>query len=231
MKKIYAKTIIVLSLLLCTSVLTAKGVSEASGKKVEDRGPSISYTSTAEVPFFEDEPKLNAIVLETLRNIQSGFDGIYTATTAEDMVGSPAARAFGLIINYDKVEKSDKYIGFIITADKYTGGAHGNTELVSINYDVKTKKIMSLQEALKPSSADWLNKLSEEAGKLLLKKVKSGTLISDEEWIKKGTAPAAENFKVFKIERDNVKIIFPQYQVAPYSSGMPEITIPLSFFK
>ena len=46
-----------------------------------------------------------------------------------------------------------------------------------------------------------------------------------------GTEPAAENFSVFKLEKDAVRIIFAQYQVAPYSSGMPEITVPRTLFK
>ena len=231
MKKIFVKTITALNLLLCASVLTAMGSSENSAGKDKDRGPVVHYNSTAEVPFFEDEPKLNEIVLETLRNIQSEFNGIYNATTAADMMSAAAARGFELIIDYGKVEKSDGYIGFIISAYQYTGGVHGNTDLISINYDTKNKKIMTLEEALQPASNDWLVKLSEEARKQLLEKLKSGKFESDEEWIKTGTKPAVQNFDIFKLEGENVRFIFPNYQVGPYSSGISDIVIPVSLFK
>ena len=64
-----------------------------------------------------------------------------------------------------------------------------------------------------------------------MEKVKKGDLSSDESMIKEGTEPKLENFKVFKIENGKIKIIFEQYQVAPYSEGLPEIIIPIDFFK
>lgn len=225
MKKMYTKFFVSVCLLLCTGLLWAKGSKENLEKPIERKEPVVRYNSVAEYPFFEDEPELNKIILETVKNIQNEFATLYTATTSDDMISAPSTRNVELLINYDEVEKNENYIGFIISAYQYTGGAHGNTILIPINYDVKNKKMLTLEKAIQPASADWLTKLSEEARKQLFKK------LDDKEWIIKGTEPKTANFTVFKIEKDTVKIMFSEYQTGPYSSGRPEIIIPLKFFK
>lgn len=224
MKNLYTKLFIG-CLLLSAGTLWAKGSKENLDIPAERKEPVVRYDSVAEYPFFDDEPELNKIVVETVKNIQNEFAAIYTATTSDDMVSAPSARNFELLISYDEIERNANYIGFIISAYQYTGGAHGNTILIPINYDIKTKKILTLEKAIQPASADWLTKLSEEARKQLY------TKLDDKEWIIKGTEPKPVNFAVFKIEKDNLKIIFSEYQVGPYSSGRPGIIIPLSVFK
>ena len=91
--------------------------------------------------------------------------------------------------------------------------------------------MLSLKEAIKPVRKDWLSALSAEARRLLNAQRDNGTLLSDSEWIERGTEAKEQNFSVFKLEKDAIRSIFPQYQVAPYSSGMPEIVIPYTFFK
>ncbi len=230
MKNSYAKFFVSTCLLLCAGFLWANGSKENLEKPAERKEPIVRYNSVAEHPFFDDEPELNKIVLEIVKNIQNEFAAMYTATTSDDMISAPSARNFELLITYDKIERNANYIGFIISAYQYTGGVHGNTILVPINYDVNTKKMLTLEKAIQPASKDWLTKLSEEARKQLFAKLKTGVLESDEEWITKGSEPNIENFSIFKIEKDTLKIIFSEYQVAPYSSGRPEIIIPLNFF-
>ena len=126
----------------------------------------------------------------------------------------------------------DMYISFLLTVYQYeTGGPHGSTTLIPITYSKKNKKMLSLKEAIKPVRKDWLSALSAEARRLLNAQRDNGTLLSDSEWIERGTEAKEQNFSVFKLEKDAIRIIFPQYQVAPYSSGMPEIVIPYTFFK
>ena len=84
---------------------------------------------------------------------------------------------------------------------------------------------------MQPARKDWLAALSTEARKQLNDQVKKQTFVSDEDWINKGTEPSKENFSVFKLEKNAVRIIFSQYQVGPYASGMPEIVVPRSLFK
>jgi len=96
-------------------------------------------------------------------------------------------------------------------------------------YDPVTE--IELEEALQPAKKDWLAALSTEARKQLNAQVQKKTFSSDEDWINRGTEPTKENFAVFKLEKNSVRIVFSQYQVGPYASGMPEIVVPRSLFK
>jgi hypothetical protein len=44
--------------------------------------------------------------------------------------------------------------------------------------------------------------------------------------ISDGTAPDADNFGTFTFTPNTITIYFQQYQVGPYSIGMPTVTIP-----
>src|SRR5699024_3316674 len=48
----------------------------------------------------------------------------------------------------------------------------------------------------------------------------------NEEWVQEGTSQDVSNFSYFDITEDGLKILFPTYQVGPYSDGEIEITIP-----
>ena len=182
-------------------------------------------------PIFEDVPALNAIVSKTVKSQITSFWNDYYSVSPDDMAKSPTARNFELVIGYDDIIRDGNYISFVLSVYEYMGGAHGLTQLVPVNYDIKTKKLVSLADVARSNSKNWLVKLSNEARKQLMEKVKKGELSSDEGMIKEGTEPKLENFKIFKIEKGKIKIIFEQYQVAPYSEGLPEITIPIDFFR
>ena len=133
---------------------------------------------------------------------------------------------------FNSILTAVRHISFLLTVYQYVGGAaHGSTTLIPITYSKQTKKLLSLEEALQPAKKDWLAALSTEARKQLNAQVQKKTFSSDEDWINRGTEPTKENFAVFKLEKNSVRIVFSQYQVGPYASGMPEIVVPRSLFK
>ena len=136
-----------------------------------------------------------------------------------------------LSIDSDSIYEDTAYISFFLTIYQYTGGAHGTTTLIPVTYSKQTKKLLSLEELVKPTRKDWLSALSTEARKQLSAQVKKGKLTSSDDWITQGTEPTQENFDLFKLEKNSVRFVFEQYQVAPYASGMPEIVVPLTLFK
>ena len=140
-------------------------------------------------------------------------------------------QAFEFDMDSSPVYEDANHISFLLNVYQFTGGAHGTTSLIPVTYSKQTKKLLSLEEAVQPTRKDWLSALSTEARKQLNDQVKKQTFVSDEDWINKGTEPSKENFSVFKLEKNAVRIIFSQYQVGPYSSGMPEIVVPRSLFK
>ena len=186
----------------------------------------IGYKVEIDYPVFEKEPLLNAHVKDVAQKSLKAFNDVFFSA------GAPAyPQTFELDIDSSSVYEDAHHISFLLNIYQFTGGAHGSTTLIPITYSKQTKKSLSLEEAVQPAKKDWLNALSIEARKQLKAQVQKQTFASDEDWINQGTEPVKENFAVFTLEKNSVRIIFSQYQVGPYSSGMPEIVVPRTLFK
>lgn len=192
----------------------------------KDSKKGINYDAEIDYPLFESEPQLTAQIADIVRKTLEDFNKTFFSVEA-----SVNPQVFEFDIKNSSVYEDATHISFLLKVYQFTGGAHGMTTLIPITYSKQTKKLLSLEEALQPAKKDWLSALSTEARNQLKKQMQKGKLASDDNWITKGTEPAAENFSVFKLEKDSVRITFSQYQVGPYSSGMPEIVIPRSLFK
>ena len=192
----------------------------------KDKKQGISYEADIDYPVFEKEQLLNAQVSDIVQKNLEAFNNEFFSAEA------PAyPQAFEFDMDSSSVYEDANHISFLLNVYQFTGGAHGTTSLIPVTYSKQTKKLLSLEEAVQPTRKDWLSALSTEARKQLNDQVKKQTFVSDEDWINKGTEPSKENFSVFKLEKNVVRIIFSQYQVGPYSSGMPEIVVPRTLFK
>ena len=208
-------------LMLCCLPLAVYAKDKDKNKK-----KGISYEVDIDYPVFEKEPLLNAQVSDIVQKNLEAFNSEFFSAEA------PAyPQAFEFDIDSSSVYEDTNHISFLLTVYQFTGGAHGSTTLIPITYSKQTKKLLSLEEVVQPARKDWLATLSTEARKQLNAQVKKQKFSSDEDWINKGTEPAKENFAIFKLEKNSVRIIFSQYQVGPYASGMPEIVVPRSLFK
>ena len=208
-------------LMLCCLPLSVYAKDKDKNKK-----KGINYEADIDYPVFEKEPLLNAQVSDIVQKNLEAFNSEFFSAEA------PAyPQAFEFDIDSSSVYEDTNHISFLLTVYQFTGGAHGSTTLIPITYSKQTKKLLSLEEAVQPARKDWLATLSTEARKQLNAQVKKQKFSSDEDWINKGTEPAKENFAIFKLEKNSVRIIFSQYQVGPYASGMPEIVVPRSLFK
>ena len=208
-------------LMLCCLPLSVYAKDKDKNKK-----QGISYEADIDYPVFEKEPLLNAQVSDIVQKNLEAFNNEFFSAEA------PAyPQAFEFDMDSSSVYEDANHISFLLTVYQFTGGAHGSTTLIPITYSKQTKKLLSLEEAVQPARKDWLATLSTEARKQLNAQVKKQKFSSDEDWINKGTEPAKENFAIFKLEKNSVRIIFSQYQVGPYASGMPEIVVPRSLFK
>ena len=192
----------------------------------KDKKQGISYEADIDYPVFEKEQLLNAQVSDIVQKNLEAFNNEFFSAEA------PAyPQAFEFDMDSSSVYEDANHISFLLNVYQFTGGAHGTTSLIPVTYSKQTKKLLSLEEAVQPTRKDWLSALSTEARKQLNDQVKKQTFVSDEDWINKGTEPSKENFSVFKLEKNAVRIICSQYQVGPYSSGMPEIVVPRTLFK
>ena len=143
------------------------------------------------------------------------------------------------IANFTIVQSNSSYISFIENYGGFSGGAHGYEINTSFNYDVANKKIITLKD-LFPNNPNYLIYLSTTAREYLKSQF---TTVNEEDkknsdpqalkeyvdniisTIESGTESTEENFSTFTFTGDKIKIYFAQYQVGPYSIGMPEVEI------
>ena len=169
-------------------------------------------------PFFKDYPELNKVVMDKIesekRYIQEA-DGIVEHD-----------------VSFGEIRSSGRYIGFMLTVFTFfEGAAHPQTIMVCVNYDTKEKKEVKLKDVLSPLSKDYLKILSEFTYKELTGRVERDEFDSSDEFIAEGTDMKENNFSCFNLKGKELIIVFAQYQVAPYSSGISEVNVPLSIFK
>ncbi len=217
--------------------LSAMGGKEGKTAEEEVKLPyenGIHYETEIDYPFFEKEPELNRLVGKKVGQILTDFHKEWLSAQEPEKSTMDMTPGFELSIAVPDMYENEDTVSFFLSRYEYTGGAHGSTILIPFNYSKKTKKLLTLKDVLSGAGTlpeNWLNRLADEARRLLMEQAKQGTLDSDESMIKGGTEPDEKNFATFMIKDSSVRIIFGQYQVAPYSAGMPEVEIPLNFFK
>ncbi len=164
-----------------------------------------------------------------------------TRVPGDTITEKPATKEDKLPLQIDVtiIQSNDNYISYLVTQSGYEGGAHGYVLTTSGAYDVKNKKEIILED-LFSNNSDYLNKISLSARAELIKEYAT---LSDEDrvgstkeaikeyvqniqdMINDGTVPDIKNFETFTFTSDIVTIYFQQYQVGPYSRGMPTISI------
>ncbi len=171
-------------------------------------------------------------------NWQARFN---TQLEGENIPVSPVTEEekFSFISDFIIIQSNSNYISFILKFGGFSGGAHGYEKNVSFNYDIKNQKIIELKDLFK-NNPEYLITLSDASREYLKNQLATVTEedreSSSEEAIKEyvdnivgmieiGTEPIIENFSIFTFTPDKIKIYFAQYQVGPYSIGMPEFEI------
>jgi len=146
---------------------------------------------------------------------------------------------FYFFTDFKIAQSNSSYISFVLSYGGFLGGAHEYENKVSFAYDVKNQEIIGLKDIF-PNDPDYLLNISIKSKEFLIKEYAT---ISEEEKagsskeaidayinniisaINEGTIPVEENFSTFTFTPDKIKIYFAQYQVGPYSLGMPEVEI------
>jgi hypothetical protein len=108
-------------------------------------------------------------------------------------------------------------VSLMLDFDSYTGGAHPYPYTISVNYDLNTSHLLTLDELFTPG-ADYLTLVANEAK----------TRLETEGYLDfpEGAEPTLDNYQVWNITPDGLLINFDVYQVAPYAAGPQTVTIP-----
>lgn len=173
-----------------------------------------------------------------IQNTIDGFkeNGNFAKLTPEDIKiqGLGPDRKYSLEIEYD-MYKGARTISYVYTLSSDTLGAHPNTYYRTFTFDTITGESLALDD-LFTTGAPYLERVSKQVRADLPHLISSidqgGTPAEpDTETINAGTQPQEDSFQNFAIEGGMLRIIFPPYQVGPYSIGTVVDPIPLSTFK
>ena len=146
---------------------------------------------------------------------ESGFENL----TEEDKetLGFNRGMKYTLDFSYD-LKESDYVKSYILKTAVFTGGAHGNLELISFNYDKETGKRLGLNNIFTKSASEYLPALSAFGINYFKEKF-------PEFFVLEGLKPEPLNWSVWYTENDSIVFIFQTYQVVPYAYGTPEMFI------
>ena len=152
-------------------------------------------------------------------------DGNFANLTPEDikMMGFDQGRKETLQIVY-LIASSPHTVSYIFTIYEDTLGAHGNTFFHTFTFDTSTGISLALADVFLPG-ADYLDALSSLARAKLPAIIGPG---ADTDFITNGTVPDEKNFANFFFDGQDFVILFPPYQVGPYTAGPQTLRIPLS---
>ncbi len=131
---------------------------------------------------------------------------------------------YTLNINYEYYNYQ-KYTSYVFYISIYTGVAHPRNGIWTITYDKSNNKIVTLED-IKKKYPLVLEKLSQESRNILNKDKRFSQNEDLKDMLIDGTTPNENNFNSFAFSKDGLILFFEQYQIAPYSYGDFEITIP-----
>jgi hypothetical protein len=159
---------------------------------------------------------------------QGNFDKL----TAEDikMLGFDQGRKESLELTY-QTKSGPKTVSYLFTLVQDTLGAHPNAYFRSFVYDLKSGNGLELGDIFTPGT-NYYQILSTISRKKLpaVIALSEGSKRSDVDlgYMNRGTTADADNFQNWYIEGNSLMLVFPPYQVAPYSAGEQLVTIPFS---
>lgn len=149
-------------------------------------------------------------------------DGNFNNLTEEDkqVLGFNDGRKYTLDFSYE-IKESSKVLSYIVRTYYYMGGAHGNSEVISFNYDKDSKKRIGLGDVLTGNSSEYLKKLEDLA-------TENFSSEHGDQFFTEGVEAVLTNWSVWYAGDKTITFIFQPYQVLPYAAGVPEFIVNVS---
>ncbi len=238
MKRVfYSALCLCLLTLTFTSCLSSKVERKSSSRdyKTLQYKEDLDYLTTdISYPEFTNYPELSKKIKNTIFSNWESFKS-YTKNDWQQLndLNSKSSKSslppYEYIVKTQVETSSSKYISVLINTYVYSGGAHGNTSLISYNYNISNR---SYDNILTATGLD-INKISEISRKQLYDTLitKNNDISSKsqeddlKEMINMGAFPQIGNFEIFTIGKKYITIYFEPYSVAPYAYGIQNVEV------
>ena len=215
-----------------TKVESEKTVSKKSTKYtvVQLLEKSEYLNSLIKYPKFEDYSLLNKVVKNSVENYFNSFNR-YAKSDWEELnkvraIDNIATPPFDYNVSFE-VSETKKYISVLLRTYINNGGAHGSTTLISYNFDKAENRLVNIVEATGLSYKELSNYCNAMIKSRLIKTNSLGSSEKEiEEWVNEGTFPTPDNYEIFMMYDNYVKVFFEEYSVAPYALGEQTVDVP-----
>lgn len=178
--------------------------------------PMISYQENKNV-----EKRINTILNGDITSFKN-----QTETSAKEAYKESKKHNFHFL-PYEALEtykvtyNNGKLLSIPVVFYTYTGGAHGNTLQEPYNFDLETGEKLTLKDIFKEGS-NYKDILKD----VIKSSIEENPDIYFDDAI--NTVDKLSDNQHFYITNDNLVIFYDLYELAPYSSGIREFSIPLS---
>lgn len=130
-------------------------------------------------------------------------------------------RAYEAMTTFSVTYNANCSVSIYTDKYEYTGGAHGNTLRTSQTWNLSTAKQMQLK-AFFPNEKQYIEKIKRK----IKKEIAHDTLIGKNTYFDNAEELVDKTFspKQFYLTPKGMVFYFQQYDIAPYSSGIPTFT-------
>lgn len=188
---------------------------------IQDEDAKRGYAIAAAYPKFEGGSrsvvaKLNAEIERLVTKRVADFRKQAEEWTREHRAEGLKPDPSDLSIDFEALAVVEGLVSLRFSTFSYfVGTAHPSHDSEVFNYDVRAARRLELEDLFAPG-ATYLKALADYC---------IGELAPDGS-VPAGAAPTRENYALWNITRDGLRITFAEYQVGPYVAGQPEVTIP-----
>lgn len=212
------------------------GAARVTPKVIKEANKQKFYTVEAEYPQIEGDSRFDSFNREARALVTKDVAAFKAGQTPEENntgeVLADEARTSTLDIGYEIRCATDDLISVEFTEATYeAGAAHGNSATTVLNYDVKNGKKLALADLFTPKS-NYLSALSTYCIKNLRDRAqKDKDRMLDEDMMKTGASPKADNYQAVAITKKGLWVTFDPYAVAAYAAGPQTVLVPYSALK
>ena len=184
-----------------------------------------SFTTTCNVKAAE---AINAYYLRLAQNTRDYCRNVIFAQAAQDLEyiqGTRPFNAYTLDVIFQITYNSGCITSLYTDTYTYTGGAHGQTIRTSDTWDFSSGEKLRLT-AFYPLTPSSLHQLQVSMESQIARRLKEnpGTYFDDYKTLLHNTL----RINNFYLEPGKLVIYFQQYDIAPYSTGLPEFYFPIN---
>lgn len=184
---------------------------------------TIDYPQFASLLYPESARKLNAYYRNQAHHLARTLaNELYPQAAADrrdrEKEGFPF-NAYEVLHTFTLTYAGDCIASLYADTYQFTGGAHGNTVRTSDTWDVARARRITLGEIF-PDNPDYRRDLIDAIGRDIAQ--------DSESYFEDAAALAEQSFdeNSFYLTPDALVIYYQQYDIAPYSTGIPEFRIP-----